>query len=130
MSLIGTIFEKKSNLFTIVTLAIIAIVSVPVIFPHILHTQHFLHILLHIGELILASFVAVLSIMAYYRMRTKRMFLTMIAFSTFVAAASVSLVESVWSFYFYLGELSLLEISHVLFFVTIGLLAMGTFRND
>ena len=130
MSLLASIFEKKSNLFTVITLAIIGLVSVPIIFPTILHTQHFLHISLHIGELILAVFVGILSIIAYYRMRTKRLLLTMIAFSHFIAAAIVSLIESVWSFYFYVGELSLLELSHILMFVTIGMLALGAFRND
>ena len=87
MSLFESIFEKKSNLFTVITLAIIGLVSVPIIFPTILHTQHFLHISLHIGELILAVFVGILSIIAYYRMRTKRLLLTTIAFSNFIAAA-------------------------------------------
>lgn len=130
MSLLESIFEKKSNLFTVITLAIIGLVSVPIIFPTILHTQHFLHISLHIGELILAVFVGILSIIAYYRMRTKRLLLTTIAFSNFIAAAIASLIESVWSFYFYVGELSLLELSHILMFVTIGMLALGAFRND
>jgi hypothetical protein len=130
MSLFESLFEKKSNLFTIITLSIIGIVSVPIIFPHILHTGHFLHISLHIAELILAVFIGILSIIAYYRMRTKRLLLTMSAFSMFVAVAVVNLIESVWSSYFYVGELSLSEISHILIFGTIGMLALGAFRND
>ena len=130
MSLLASIFEKKSNLFTVITLAIIGIVSIPIIFPHILHTQHILHIALHVGELILAVFIGILSIIAYYRIRTKRLLLTMGAFSIFIAAAIVNLIESVWSSYFYVGELSLLELSHILMFVTIGMLALGAFRND
>ncbi|EGG42041.1 hypothetical protein Nlim_1056 [Candidatus Nitrosarchaeum limnium SFB1] len=130
MSLLESIFEKKSNLFSIITLSIIAIVSIPIIIPHILHTSHFLHISLHIGELILAVFIGILSMIAYYRMRTKRLLLTMAAFSTFIAVAVVNLIESVWSSYFYVGELSLIEISHILIFVTIGMLALGAFRND
>ena len=130
MSLLDSIFEKKSNLFTVITLAIIGLVSVPIIIPHILYTHYVLHIALHVGELILAVFVGTLSIIAYYRMRTKRLLLTMIAFSNFIAAAIVSLIESVWSFYFYVGDLSLLELSHILMFVTIGMLALGAFRND
>jgi hypothetical protein len=130
MSLFQTLFEKKSNLFTIITIAVIGIVSVPIIFPHILHPGHFLHISLHIGELILAVFIGILSIMAYYRMRTKRLLLTMAAFLTFITVAVVNLIEAVWSSYFYVGELSLLEISHILIFGTIGMLALGAFRND
>lgn len=130
MSRIDSLFNKKSHLFTIVTVAIIGIIGVPIILPHLVHTHYVLHIILHIGELILAVFVAILSVIAYFRMKTRRFLLTMAAFLSFIASASVSLVESVWSFYFYLGELSLLEIGHIFLFTTIGLLALGAFRND
>ena len=130
MSLLESIFEKKSNLFTIITLTIIGIVSLPLIFPDILHTQHVLHIGLHVGELILAVFVGILSIIAYCRLKTKRLLLTMIAFSNFIAAAIISLTDTVWPFTFSAGDLSLLELSHILMFVTIGMLALGAFRND
>ena len=130
MSLFESIFEKKSNLFTVITLAIIGIVSVPIIIPHILHTHYVLHIGLHVGELILAVFVGILSIIAYYRLRTKRLLLTTIAFSNFIAAAIISLTDTIWPFTFSAGELSLLELSHILMFVTIGMLALGAFRND
>jgi hypothetical protein len=130
MSLLETIFEKKSNLFTIITLTIIGLVSVPIIIPHIVHTHYVLHIGLHVGEMILAVFVGILSIIAYYRMRTKRLLLTTIAFANFIAASMVSLTDTVWPFTFSAGDLSLLELSHILMFVTIGMLALGAFRND
>ena len=130
MSLFKTIFEKKSNLFTIITLSIIGIISFPIIFPHILHTGHFLHISLHIGELIFSVFIGILAIIAYFRMKTRRLLLTMTAFLVFTSVGIVNLIESVWSSYFYIGDLSLLEVSHILIFGTIGLLAMAAFRND
>ncbi|MFB5604974.1 MAG: hypothetical protein ACE5R5_07575 [Nitrosarchaeum sp.] len=130
MSLLESVLEKKSNLFTIVTLSIIGAVSLPIIFPHIFHTHHVLHILLHVGGLILAVFVGILSVIAFYRLRTKRLLLTMIAFANFTASTIVSLTDSVWPFTFSMGDLSLLELSHILMFVTIGMLALGAFRND
>lgn len=130
MSLFESIFERKSNLFTIITLIIIGLVSVPIIIPHIVHTHYVLHIVLHVGELILAVFVGILSIIAYYRLKTKRLLLTTIAFTNFTASTIVSLTDSIWPFTFNVGDLSLLELSHILMFVTIGMLALGVFRND
>ena len=75
-------------------------------------------------------FIGILAIIAYFRMRTRRLLLTMTAFLVFTSVGVVNLIESVWSSYFYIGDLSLLEVSHILIFGTIGLLAMAAFRND
>jgi hypothetical protein len=124
------IIEKKSTLFSIVVASMIAILAIPIIIPHMLHGYHLAHIFLHIGGIILAVFIATLAISAYFRLRTKRLLLSAIAFSTFIGAESVLLVDSTWPNIFDIGLIPLNEIGHLLTFITLGLLALGVFRND
>ena len=75
-------------------------------------------------------FISTLAITAYIRLRTKRLLLSAIAFSTFIGAESILLVDSTWPTVYDLGILPLNEVGHLLTFITLGLLALGVFRND
>ena len=130
MSVIEQLLEKKSSLFSIVVVGVIAVLAVPVILPHIFHTHHVLHIFLHVGGMSLAVFVTLLALLAYYRLKTKRLLLTFIAFANFIAAETVNLIASTWPNIYDIGDVSLLEVAHLLTFGTLALLAIGVFRND
>ena len=125
-----SIVEKKSTLFSIVVAGVIAILAMPIIVPHLLHGYHLAHIFLHIGGITLAVFIAVLAGFAYYRLRTKRLLLSAIAFANFIAAEVVLLVDATWPSIFDVGDMTLPEVGHLLTFITLGLLALGVFRND
>ena len=125
-----SIVERKSTLFSIVVAGVIAILALPIIVPHLLHGYHLAHIFLHIGGITLAVFISTLAGFAYYRLRTKRLLLSAIAFANFIAAEIVLLVDATWPSIFDLGQMTLSEVGHLLTFVTLGLLALGVFRND
>ena len=122
--------EQKSTLFSIVVIGVIAILALPIIIPHLLHGYHLAHIFLHIGGITLAIFISVLAGFAYYRLRTKRLLLSSIAFTNFIAAEVILLIDATWPLQYYLGEMPLSEVGHLLIFSTLGLLALGVFRND
>jgi hypothetical protein len=124
------IVERKSTLFSIVVAGVIAILAMPIIIPHLLHGYHLAHIFLHVGGITLAVFISVLAGFAYYRLRTKRLLLSAIAFTNFIAVEVVLLVDATWPSVFDLGQMTLSEVGHLLTFVTLGLLALGVFRND
>jgi len=109
---------------------VIGILAIPIIIPHMLHGYHLAHIFLHIGGITLAVFIAALALSAYFRLRTKRLLLSAIAFTTFIGAESALLLDSTWPNLFDIGLMPLNEIGHLLTFITLGLLAMGVFRND
>ena len=111
-------------------MAVVGSLSIPFILPHIFHGFHVIHIGLHVGGLSLAVFISLISVLAYYRLKTKRLFFTSIAFSIFVAAESVLLIDATWPTLYDVGLLSLLEIGHILTITTLGLMALGVFRND
>ncbi|MDH3677058.1 MAG: hypothetical protein OEQ12_02005 [Nitrosopumilus sp.] len=124
------LLERKSTLFSIVVTGVIAILALPVILPHLLHGLHIVHIFLHIGGITLAVFITLLATMAYLRLKTKRLLLSAIAFGNFIAAEGILIVDATWPNLYNLGELPLLEVGHLLTFTTLGLLAIGVFRND
>ena len=106
------------------------ILALPVIIPHLLHGYHLMHIFLHVGGITLAVFISFLATLAYLRLRTKRLLLSAIAFSNFVAAEIVLLVDATWPMIYDIQYMPLLEIGHLLTFTTLGILAIGVFRND
>jgi hypothetical protein len=53
-----------------------------------------------------------------------------VAFATFIGAEIVMLVDTTWPSLYDLGEMPLFEVGHLLTFTTLGLLALGVFRND
>ncbi|MBA4438567.1 MAG: hypothetical protein H2B06_07005, partial [Nitrosopumilaceae archaeon] len=114
----------------IIVTGVIAILALPIIIPHLFHGYHLAHIFLHIGGITLAVFISTLSISAYVRLRTKRLLLSAIAFTNFIGAESALLVDSSYPNVFDFGILPLNEVGHLLTFITLGLLALGVFRND
>ena len=124
------LFEKKSTLFGFVVIAVIATLAIPIIIPHIFHGFHLYHILLHVGGISLSIFLTLLAVLAYFKLKTKRLLLTMIAFFVFSGSESVLLIDATWPTLYDFGLLSLLEVGHLLVITSMGLLAMGVFRND
>ncbi len=125
-----SIVERKSTLFSIVVTVVVTILALPIIIPHLLHGFHLAHIFLHVGGIILAVFISILAEIAYFRLRTKRLLLSAAAFANFIAAEIILLIDATWPFIYDLGEITLSEVGHLLTFVTLGLLALGVFRND
>lgn len=122
--------ERKSTLFSIVVAGVVAILALPIIGPHLLHGFHIAHIFLHVGGITLAVFITILAGFAYSKLRTKRLLLSAIAFSNFIAAEFVMLIDTTWPTIYDFGEMPLSEVGHLLTFATLGLLALGVFRND
>lgn len=125
-----SILKRKSTLFSVVVLFLVGTLAVPIIIPHVFHGIHLIHIGLHIAGLALAVFISIIAIMAFFRLRTKRLLFTSIAFTIFIAAESVLLIDATWPTMFDIGDLSLLEVGHTMTIITLGLLALGVFRND
>ena len=125
-----SIVEKKSTLFSIVVAGVVAILAIPIIVPHLLHGFHIAHIFLHVGGITLAVFITILASIAYLRLRTKRLLLSAAAFANFIGAEIILLVDATWPSVYDFGDIPLSEVGHLLTFVTLGLLALGVFRND
>lgn len=124
------IFGRKSNLFTIVLAAVIGLLAIPVIIPHLLHGYHMFHIGIHVTGLTLSIFLSILAVMAYKNLKSNKMLFTLISFTVFVVAEVVTLIDATWPTIYDLGYMTLSEVGHVLLLVTLGMLAIGVFKND
>ena len=124
------ILVNKPALLGIVMIFMLGILAVPIILPHLFHGAHTAHIMLHVGSIILAVFLAMLGTMAYHRARTKRMGLTCVGLFMFVLAEAHMLVDTTWPFVYTVGSLSLSEVSHVMLLIAFCTMSLGVFRND
>ncbi|MEW6043665.1 MAG: hypothetical protein AB1608_05335 [Thermoproteota archaeon] len=122
--------EDKSRLFIAVILSVIGILVAPIILPNLFHGTHIVHIGLHIGGMVAAIFLTMVTIVAYAKVRTKRLGFTAIAFSFFIMAEIISLIDITWPFTFYLADLTLREIEHILIISMLGIFTLAVFRND
>jgi len=118
--------SSKPKLLATITAVIIAIMAIPVILPHITDKSTIYHIFLHIASVIITIFLVVVSILAY--LRNSRLLFMMFAF------LSLSVIEAMYLFDVSskTGDIVIpgvdIEISHVIFLVTLALFSIGIFR--
>lgn len=117
--------EKNSDLFSIVAVAVVGVLAVPVILPHVFHGLYILRILLHVAGIALATFLAAPAVVAHRRAPVRRMRITAAALSAFIAAEAATLTDATWPGAYDMGGLSLLEVGHLLMLLSLGLLAVG-----
>ena len=122
--------ENRPKLFALVIFTIIGILSVPVILPHIFHEFQVFHILLHISGVSIASFLTIVSAIAYTRIKTKRLLFTTIAFGLFAVSEVFSVIDAAWQYTYYWGAISADEVGHILALCTLGMFALSVFRRD
>ena len=121
--------NNKPRLLIAVILTVVGALSIPVLWPHVYHGAHIWHLLLHTAGIILSVFLAILSVNAYYKMRTKKMIITTVAFMIFTGAEIVHLLDATKTHVYNILE-SPSEISHLMMLGMIGLLALAIFRRD
>ena len=123
-----TIGSSYSKLLAIIALALIAILAIPVIIPHINHTGVIYHISLHVGSVIIAVFLTVVSVIAYRRNGSRRLLFMMGGF------AVLAFVEFLYLFYATVNIEAVLipvvdvELSHVILLVMLTLFGIGVLK--
>ena len=121
--------NNKPRLLITVIIAVVGALSIPVLWPHVYHGSHIYHLLLHTAGIVLSVFLAILSVNAYYKMRTKKMIITTVAFMVFTGAEFVQLMDATKTHVYNILE-SPSEIAHLMMLGMIGLLALAIFRRD
>ncbi len=124
------LLENRPKLFAIVIFTVIGVLAIPVILPHIFHKFQVFHILLHLGGVSIASFLTIISALAYTRIKTRRLLFTLIAFALFAVAEIFSVIDAAWQYTYYLGTVSAYEVGHILELCTLGMFAISVFRRD
>ncbi len=121
---------SKPKLFAIISIAVVAILSVPVILPHITQQYMIYHILLHIGSMIVAIFLSTVSILAYRRTGSKRILMMTFGFLSLTVVESLSLLAATGN----IGLLTIpgvnIEISHIFLLGMVALFGLGVLKVD
>ena len=124
------LLENRPKLFAIVIFTVIGVLAIPVILPHIFHKFQVFHILLHLSGVSIASFLTIISALAYTRIRTRRLLFTLVAFALFAVSEIFSVIDAAWQYTYYLGSVSADEVGHILVLCTLGMFALSVFRRD
>ena len=117
--------SKKPILFILAIVGTVTTFGYIAIIPHLLHTDHILHVMIHEAGMILAAFLVSLSIIAYSKTRLPRMLFSSAAFGILLVAQAVYLFAQVTH-----SPANLLdpaEIYDILIVVMTGLFAIGLF---
>ena len=87
--------SKKPILFILAVMGTVITFGYLAIIPHLLHTDHILHIMIHEAGMILGAFLVSLSIIAYSKTKLPRMLFSSAAFTVLVIAQGVYLFSQV-----------------------------------
>jgi hypothetical protein len=86
---IQTMIANKAKLLIIISLIAVAVLSIPVILPHLGHPSMIYHIILHIVSLVVSVFLTIISAEAYRRSRSSRL---LFMFAGFLALTIIELI--------------------------------------
>ena len=112
-------FYNKPRLLVLIASIVLSLSVVPFILPHLFHQHMIYHILIHLVALIISQFLAVVSIMAYLKCRTSRIFFMTLGFITLVIAEYVYLLNSTEDIHSLFITQANIETSHFILLIMI-----------
>ena len=124
------ITSSKPKMLSVVTAAVLAVMAVPVILPHITDTSMIYHLLLHVISLIIAIFLGLVSILAYLRNGRSRLLFMMFGFLLLSIIEAMYLFDVTSKIEDIVIPIVDIELSHVIFLVMLTLFGIGIFRVD
>ena len=122
------IIDNKPKLFVIISIAVIAILALPVILPHITHPSMIYHILLHMISLIVAVFLSSVSILAYSRNRNTRMLLMTVGFVLLTVIEILYLFHATANLEELIVPIVDVELSHIILLIMLTLFGIGVLK--
>ena len=122
------ITSSKPKLLAVVAAAVLAVMAVPVILPHITDTSMIYHLLLHVISLIVAIFIGLVSILAYLRNGRSRLLFMMFGFLLLSIIEAMYLLDVTSKIEDIVIPIVDIELSHVIFLVMLTLFGIGIFR--
>jgi hypothetical protein len=127
-SSIQSIVTSKPKLFIAISAIVIALVSIPVILPHINHSSMIYHIIVHIVSLIITIFLTAISTLAYKRSGSTRIFFMTLGFFSLVVIELIYLFNATEN----LGEIAIplidIEVPHLILLAMLTLFGIGVLK--
>lgn len=126
--LIQQTISSKPKLLIIITVLVIAILSIPVIIPHITHSYMIYHIFLHIVSLIFALFLSVVSIISYRRTNSARILFMTIGFFALAVIETLYLFHTTANIEDVIIPIVDIELSHIILLIMLTLFGVGILK--
>jgi hypothetical protein len=121
---------NKAKLLIAISVIAVAVLSIPVILPHLEHPSMIYHIILHIGSLVVSVFLATVSAVAYRRSGSSRV---LFMFFGFLALTVVELIY-LFSATNDIGEIAIpfvqIELPHVILLAMLTLFGVGVIKAN
>jgi len=119
---------SKPILLGLITALVIGVVA-PLVTPHAYHPSMIYHILLHVAGLTIATFLSIVSILAYSRNPTIRMLLMAIAFITLAVVEFFYLLQAggIVVGQFIIPAINI-ELSHLVLLMMVVLFGIGVLK--
>jgi hypothetical protein len=127
-ALIQQAIGSKPKLLIIITALIIAILSIPVIVPHITHPYMIYHIFLHIASLIFALFLSVVSIISYRRTNSARILFMTLGFFALAVIEILYLFHVTANIEDVIIPIVDIELSHIILLIMLTLFGVGILK--
>jgi hypothetical protein len=125
---IQSIVTSKTKLLTAISLISIALLSLPVILPHINHPSMIYHIILHIASIVIATFLTAISALAYKRSGSTRILFMTFGFLSLIMVELIYLFNATGD----MGEVAFpfvqIELPHVILLVMLTLFGIGVIK--
>jgi hypothetical protein len=119
---------SRLKLLAIIAASVIAILSVPVILPHIRHPSMIYHISLHIVSVIIALFLSAVSILSYKRTNNIRILFMTLGFSLLAVIEFLYLFHATANIEDVIIPVVDVELSHVILLVMLTLFGVGILK--
>ena len=125
---IQSILVNKAKLLIAISIGAVAVLSIPVILPHLNHPSMIYHIVLHIVSLVVAVFLTTISAVAYSRSGSSRILFMFFAFLALTAVELIYLFNATED----IGEVALpfvhIELPHIIMLVMLALFGIGVLK--
>jgi hypothetical protein len=113
------IFNDKPKLLALIASVVTSILSIPVLMPHATHPHMIFHIIVHLASLIFAQFLALVSLIAYFRTRSIKILFMTLGFMTLVVVEYLYLFYATENIYGVFIPIVNIELSHVILLVMV-----------
>jgi hypothetical protein len=125
---IQSILVNRAKLLIAISIGAVAVLSIPVILPHLNHPSMIYHIVLHIVSLVVAIFLTTISAVAYSRSGSSRILFMFFAFLALTAVELIYLFNATED----IGEVALpfvhIELPHIIMLVMLALFGLGVLK--
>ncbi len=110
------------------TAAIVVGIVAPLLLPHVTHPSILIHIIMHMASLVIASFLGVVSLTAYARVRGIRTFCMMLGFIALGVAELFYLFQSVGLLFFLQIPNLDIEFPHIILLGMLSMFGLGVLK--